>query len=539
MRILFSLLITFCIATVRAQSVAPPVEWQHCYGGTLDDYGYGISATSDGGFIFTGCAGSNDGNIFPREDKLHGGTCDYWGAKIAGDSTIQFKFHYGGTASDVSRTVLETSDGNYIVGGTALSNDVNVVGHIGAYNDPDFWVMKINSSSDILWQKCYGGSTYDNFGSLVLTNDGGYAMCGGTQSNNFNVSGNHGSFDFWLVKIDGSGNIQWQKCFGGSAYDQAFDLKACNDGGYIITGFTSSNDGDVTGLHGSDYDAWVVKTDANGNLQWQKCLGGSSQDAFYKVNQLIDGNFLLAGYTFSDDGDISGAHNVNTYRDDGWLAMLDQNGNLLWSKAYGGDSSDEFSTIRQDYLGGILVGGYSKSKEGDVSQNYGDWDCWLVSIDESGIILWDSTYGGPYSDVCTDLAIATDSRVALLGYSKSDSIDVSGNHGVDTSHHPLFQSRADFWVLDLGSVVGIHEVLKSTLTVIPTLAHDVVQVSSDDFPKEKSSIIIRNESGQEMMNETMNRESKLLLNISSLPQGIYFIEAKNSRLKEVSKFVKM
>src|SRR5437870_13414207 len=105
MRILFTILICLCVAMIHAQSIPPPVEWQHWSGGSLDDFGYGISATSDGGFIFAGCAGSNDGDIL----KLHGGTCDYWGAKIDADSNIQFKFHYGGTASDVARTVLETS----------------------------------------------------------------------------------------------------------------------------------------------------------------------------------------------------------------------------------------------------------------------------------------------------------------------------------------------------------------------------------------------------------------------------------------------
>src|SRR5205809_1634322 len=103
MRSLFSLLICLCVTKIHAQSIPPPVEWQHCYGGTLDDYGYGISGTSDGGFIFAGCAGSSDGNIYPKDgDPRHGGTCDYWVAKIGSDSTIQFKVHVGGTSSDVA-----------------------------------------------------------------------------------------------------------------------------------------------------------------------------------------------------------------------------------------------------------------------------------------------------------------------------------------------------------------------------------------------------------------------------------------------------
>jgi hypothetical protein len=485
--------------------------------------------------IFCGCAGSNDGDILKSSDELHGGTCDYWGAKIDADSNIQFKFHYGGTASDVARTVLETSDGNYIVGGSAQSNDVNVVGHIGPYGDPDFWVLKINSSAQILWQKCYGGTTYDDFGSIILTPDNGYALCGGTSSNDHDVSGNHGSSDYWLLKVDNAGNIQWQKCYGDSGYEKAFDVKLCGDGGYIMAGFTSSWAGQVVGNHSLDFDGWVVKTDADGNLQWAKCFGGTGQDGFYKVKQLNDGNFLAAGYTYSIDGDITNGY-ATEFRDDAWLVLIDPNGNLLWSKAFGGDSTDEFSSIQQDQLGEILVSGYSKSKEGDLSLNYGGYDYWFMSVDENGNILWDSTYGGPFDDVCNDLAVANDGRVALIGYTASDSIDVSGNHGFI---YPGLPAKKDYWVVDLGSVVGIHEIPKSTLTVIPSLAHDMVQISSNDLAEENSFITVRNESGQLVLNKIMNHQSQLLLDISSLSSGIYFIEAKNEKMNAVSKFVKM
>ncbi len=515
MRILLFCLFLFAAPNVSAQALAPPLIWQHCYGGSLDDIGYGISATSDNGFIFCGCAGSNDGDILKVQ---HGGTCDYWGAKIDADSNIQFKFHRGGTQSDVARTVLETSDGNYIVGGSAQSTDVDVQGHIGPYGDPDFWVFKFNSASQILWQKCYGGTSYDNLGAMILTPDHGYAICGGTESNDHDVSGNHGSFDYWLVKIDSIGNIQWQKCFGGSGYDNAFDLKLCQDGGYLITGFTSSTDGQVTGIHSADYDGWVVKTDANGNLQWQKCIGGSGQDAVYKVYELQDQNILCAGYTFSNDGDVSSVHNVDVY-EDAWLTMLDHNGNLLWSNTYGGNSRDDFSSIRQDQLGGILVTGYSQSNDGDVGYNRGDYDYWLVNVDENGNILWDSTYGGPYADVCEDLAIANEGRVALIGYSTSDSLDVSGNHGFIYSGLP---TKKDYWVVDLGSVVGIHEVNKAPLTVIPSLAHDVVQVSSVDLLQEDAVIIVRNINGEEVLHASAAHQKEVLLHVGALMPGIYF-----------------
>ncbi len=150
------------------------------------------------------------------------------------------------------------------------------------------------SAQEIQWQKCFGGSSHDEPFSIHQTTDGGYIVAGYTDSNDVDVSGNHGDTDFWLVKLNSSGSIQWQKCLGGSYWDMAYSIQQTSDGGYIVAGYTISNDGDVSGNHGG-YDFWLVKLNSSGDIQWQKCLGGSTNDEAHSIQQTTDGGYIVAG----------------------------------------------------------------------------------------------------------------------------------------------------------------------------------------------------------------------------------------------------
>ena len=134
------------------------------------------------------------------------------------------------------------------------------------------------------------------------------------------MSGNHGDgdADFWVVKLSSTGSLQWQKCLGGSRDDSAHSIQQTSDGGYIVAGFTDSNDGDVSGNHGG-WDVWVVKLNSTGSLQWQKCLGGSDFDYAYSIQQTSDGGYIVAGGTYSNDGDVSGNHGDMDF----WVVKLD------------------------------------------------------------------------------------------------------------------------------------------------------------------------------------------------------------------------
>ncbi len=191
--------------------------------------------------------------------------------------------------------------------------------------------MKLTESGAIQWKKAYGGSNNDWPYSIQQTNDGGYIMTGFTMSNNGDVFGNHGDRDCWVVKLNGTGAIQWQKSLGGSGPDEGWSVKQTSDGGYIVAGGSASNNGDVIGNHGY-YDVWVVKLSGTGAIQWQKSLGGSNTDNAKCIIQTLDGGYIVVGgETESNDGDVS----VNYGNPDFWIVKLDGNGSIEWEKSLG------------------------------------------------------------------------------------------------------------------------------------------------------------------------------------------------------------
>jgi hypothetical protein len=220
----------------------------------------------------------------------------------------------------------------------------------------------------------------------------------------------------------------WSRCYGGPLPDIANDVCQTLDGGYILVGFSDSNGGDVSGNHGSR-DIWVVKTDDNGTLQWQKSLGGSLDEEGTSIKQSADGSFYIAGYTNSNDSNVSGNHGGS----DVWVVKLDTIGNIIWQKALGGtlediDYADPVIKIEVTSDGGCIVGSTTNSNNGDVSGNHGNMDCWLVKLDDTGTILWQRCYGGSFSETLKDLRLTTDGGFILVGQASSLDGDLTGQN---------------------------------------------------------------------------------------------------------------
>lgn len=234
---------------------------------------------------------------------------------------------------------------------------------------------------EIEWQKCLGGSDRDCAESIIQTDDGGYIIAGEAMSNDGDVTGHHGESDYWVVKLDAKGNLEWQKCLGGTGDDMAYDVIQIDDGGCIVIGFTDSNDGDVSGNHGEE-DVWIVKLDKSGNLEWQKCLGGTDNDRALSIIHTDDNEYIVAGYTSSNDGDVSGNHGAV----DSWVIKLDANGNLEWQKCLGGTDDDKASSIIRTDDSGYIIAGFTHSNDGDVAGNHGgmfSYDYWIVKLTAS------------------------------------------------------------------------------------------------------------------------------------------------------------
>ena len=359
------------------------IQWQKCYGGSYDEYGSDIQQTTDGGYIVCGWTGSNDGDVV----GFHGNPnyfqdfpSDFFVLKISNSGVIQWKKCLGGSGTEGANAIKQTSDGGYIVAGsTNTNNNGDVTGfNPNNSNNSDAWVVKLTSSGNIDWKKCYGDSENDSFNSVEILNDGSFYFSGTTGS--YQTSGNHGGYDFWVVKTDGFGNVLWKKLYGGSANDYGNSLKITPDQGFVFTGETYSHNGDVSGSNNvfSNNDVWVFRADNLGNIIWQNSLGGTINEGGNDVVVTADGGYAVTGYTNSFNGDV----NYNYGYKDFWIVKLNSAGSKTWEKCYGGVYDDISNSIVETTDGGFVLAGSIESNDfnSTISGYHGNGDGWVVKL---------------------------------------------------------------------------------------------------------------------------------------------------------------
>ena len=349
------------------------IEWQKTYGGSNDESAFCIRQTADGGYIFIGTTLSVDGDVTSNH-----GMSDFWVVKLNSTGAIEWQNTYGGTNFDEGFSIEQTLDGGYVVTGSTQSADGDVTFNHGI---EDFWLIKLSSLGSIQWQKTYGGNNADRALQVGQTSDGGYIIAGQSRTpNNGDVSGNHsGSEDYWIVKTNSSGTIEWENSFGGDDVENPHSISQTSDGGYIIAGGTYSVNGDVTLNHGTS-DYWIVKINSAGSIEWQKTYGGGDYDVATSIRQTPDGGYIVAGVSDSNDGDITGDHASAPAIGDYWIVKLNGTGNIQWQKALGGTSDDRAFCAQTTSDGGYIITGFSQSNDGDVTGNYGLWDFWTVKL---------------------------------------------------------------------------------------------------------------------------------------------------------------
>jgi hypothetical protein len=426
----------------------PTIEWQKTFGGSNDDLVRKIIQTNDGGYIIAGSSASNDGDISGNH-----GISDIIVIKISSIGDVEWQKCYGGSNKDNLMSIQKTTDGGYIIAGNTLSNDGDVNGNHGG-SGSDCWIIKITNLGIIEWQKCLGGSNGDGASEIQQTLDGGYIVGCTTSSIDGNVTGNHnrgsgsGNSDYWVVKLTNSGNIVWQKCLGSYSSDGLNSIKQTSDGGYILNGQIQANDGDVTGHHG-DFDYWVVKINSTGVIEWQKTLGGTGWDTGVDVIQNSEGDYIVTGYSSSNNGDISGNHGGG----DAWIVKLSATGNMVWQKSLGGTGDDYLYHIQQTADGGYLFSGDSSSNDGQAPFNHGSsysLDCWIVKTTSTGDFEWGKLLGGSGTDTAVSLIHTLDGGYAVSGYTNSVNGDITSNHGtregwiVKLTNKSLGNSSYDF-----------------------------------------------------------------------------------------------
>jgi len=412
------------IATGKPSPPPPPptiLQWQKTYGNTLStQMGYTITKTNDGnGYVFVGSALGNGGDITGH----HGGIgADAWVVKTNSLGSIDWQKCIGGTAGDYAYDIITTADNGFVFAGTTQSNNGDVIGNHGGR---DIWVVKIDGSGAISWQKTFGGSADESANSIIQTSDGGFLVAGYTNSNNGDISGsNHGSGDVWILKLNGNGDMMWQKTYGGTLGEGANSIIQTSNNNYMVAASTSSTDGDLLGqVNRGGNDCWLFKISGNGDLLWQKTYGGSQGEGASGVFETPDGDYVFSGTTSSNDGNVSGNHGYV----DTWVVKINSNGQIIWQKCFGGFDMDN-ATIRDiDTSGNIVVVGYTFSKNGDIPASKGSEDLWVLRLDPNVSKLYSNVLGGKNGDMANDAIPTADGGYITTGRSNSTTGDVIGN----------------------------------------------------------------------------------------------------------------
>jgi len=342
---------------------------------------------------------------------------------------------YGGSDEDEATSIVRSNDGGYMVLGTTRSSDGDVTGK--SSSDQDYWLLSLDSNGEKNWDRTYGGSLDDKASNIEKTNDGGYIISGYTTSNDGDVSENAGFHDYWIVKINGTGDIQWEKSFGFEGDDRCFRVIQTTDGGYFATGYLDIDASDGGGndlIDGQNTkagqhslgDYWGIRMDANGNKIWRRYFGGSHVDQGKDVIQTSDGGFLLIGISESIDFDITNARGANDF----WVVKVSPDGDIVWEKSFGGSQSDFAYSVVNTSGGNFLITGDTRSSDFDVSNFKGNADVWMVKFNSSnGSIIWEKTFGGTNFDSSRGITKLANGNYLISGNSSSSDMDVSSNHG--------------------------------------------------------------------------------------------------------------
>jgi len=363
----------FVAATLLTQSACSRTSPPFCkaIGGPAIEVGKSLIQTSDDGYAIAGFTKS-----------FGAGEADVYVVKLDANGNLQWTKTIGGPAIEEGNSLIQTSDGGYAIAGYTESFGVG---------EADVYVVKLDANGNLQWTKTIGGKKEDFGSSLIQTSDGGYAIAGDTKS--FGA----GNYDVYVVKLDANGNLQWTKTIGGPGDEMGFSLIQTSDGGYAITGYTTS-------FGAGEWDVYVVKLDANGNLQWTKTIGGPASEEGKSLIQTSDGGYAIAGGTIS----------FGTGEADVYVVKLDANGNLQWTKTIGGPASEEGFSLIQTSDGGYAIASST------ISFGAGEANVYVIKLNANGNLQWTKTIDAKNKNYSTSSLIQTsDGGYAIASHTES------------------------------------------------------------------------------------------------------------------------
>ncbi len=498
---LIILLILLSSSGLKAQF---DIIWQRTMGGTSSDEVYDITTAPNGGIFLVGRTASSNFDIFGH----HGGF-DFFIAKLDSVGNTVWKKTLGGSNNETPYAVQYTADGGCLVLGSTKSNDQDIQNYHGGLSDG--WLLRLDESGNIVWQKTLGGSEWDELYSMIALKEGNYLLVGSSRSTDGDVIGNLGNHDVWVLEVTENGEIIWGQTYGGSQDDIARQVIESKDGSILIIGETWSDDGYIQGNNGN-VDIWAIKLTPDGQYNWSKTYGGEGADFGRFIREASDG-YLLGGMTGSDNnGDVQGFHGLL----DIWVVKINFDGNLQWQRAIGGSQPDRAYQLELLEDGSCIVVGGIESNDGDFTDNDGGADLALVKVSPDGDLLWQQTFGGSKAEVGFAIDRTPDDGFVVAGYTWSTNGDLTGipNKGYN-----------DFWILKLSpeTMSATEEAEAEPILLYPNPAADMVNISVPE-PYSELQIIITDASGIAVLQKDVINGGAVSL--AGLPAGIYTFHAR-------------
>jgi len=468
------------------------IEWSKNYGGNFDDNPQSIVQTEDKGYVVAGYSYSKNGDI-----SINKGRADYWILKLDQQGNLVWEKSYGGTNLDYAYEIEQTKDKGFIVIGVSESNDEDVSKNNGNF---DVWILKLDKDGELEWENSYGGLESDRAVEIEQTIDDGFIFAGGTHS-----IGEQGYHGFWVTKLNSVGEVQWEKKYSNGGMEGANSIVQASDGGFLISGSTfitkSKDEDDLS-------DVWVIKIDENGELIWEKTFGSKAIDKIQSVKSTIDGGYILGGYIIQrmdSDGD-------------GWVIKIDSNGELIWEKTFGNISTESIWALQNTTDGGYILTG-EKSDE----NNFGRDKTWIVKINNNGELIWEKTFGGSQRDYSRNIFQTKDKGYILATYSQSKDGDVKRNNG-----------NGDIWIIKLipdTSDIERPNSLLPPISVYPNPSNGSFNVQVENPGLE---IDIFDSNGQKV--ESIKRVGSQIT-IDNLERGIYCLRIRTCDITITEKII--
>lgn len=505
------------------------INGQKNYGGNSNDALKVIVLTEDGGVLLAGTS-SSDSSGTKTENARGYSYSDYWIVKLDKNRVKQWDKTYGGASGDVLTCAQQTTDGGYILGGYSFSGEsADKIGYNrGAV---DYWVVKTDSLGNMQWNKTIGGNDYDYLYSLYQTKDGGYMLSGYsyTDLSVDKTAPSNGAIDIWLVKLDEAGNITWNRSVGGNQDEYNAPMVPTNDGGFIVGTSTGSKiSGDKT-QPGRGY--WIIKFDSLYNIQWDKVIGSKGGDELMVIQQTSDNGYILGGY--SNGGKAQDKTDTSRGDFDFWIVKLDAAHNIEWDKTIGGNGLDYLYALIETSDKGFLLGGYTRSGiSGEKSEdNIGPWyygDYWVVKTDKQGTIEWDKTLGSFTHDWLYDLKEIEKNKYIVGG---SGAAPGSVTFGFDDYYMVVLTHKKNNSITSIQqeNILLRQQEPITSWQVYPNPAKAIVYIQS---PGTHSFSLI-NSFGKTMLNTVISDKGSI--NTTTFSPGIYYL--RNNNTGEVKKIL--